>query len=248
MKPHSAKWSRGAPAARSAEINAAGAPRLHRFLRRSTALFLLVLAAGAPLAGSPVVLSPDTLLADPAGDPAWRDLFGRLSPDKNRVASFAERRTFPFRKTPVTLTGEIRLSAEHGLSLTYLGEKPHTIVVDREGVLLRDARGRTRTAPSDRRADTATSALFDILRFDLPALARDFVIHGLRDGDAWALGFVPRDSGNAELLGSIVVHGEGPRLERIAMIKSDTQRIDIEIGETRDDVVFSAEELRRYFR
>ena len=211
-------------------------------------LILLALASGAPVAASPVVLSPDTVLADPAGDPAWRALFDRLSPEKNRVASFEERRTFPFRKTPVVLSGEIRLSPDHGLSLTYLGDKPHTVVVDRQGVLLRDARGRTRAAPADSRADTATSALFDILRFELPALARDFVIHGLRDGDAWALGFVPRDSSVVELLGSIVVHGEGARLDRIAMIKSDTQRIDIAIGETRADVVFSPEDLRRYFR
>lgn len=211
-------------------------------------LLVLVLAAGAPLAASPVVLSPDTVLADPAADPAWRELFDRLAPQKNRVAAFEERRTFPFRKTPVALRGEIRLSAAHGLSLTYLGDKPHTVVVDARGVLLRDARGRTRAAPADSRADTATSALFDILRFDLPALARDFVVHGLRDGEAWALGFVPRDAGIGQLLGSIVVHGQGARVARIEMIKSDTQRIDIAIGDTRDDVVFSPEELRRYFR
>lgn len=211
-------------------------------------VLLVCLAAAAPLAASPVVLSPETILADPARDPAWRELFNRLAPEKNRIAAFEERRTFPFRKTPVTLAGEIRLSPDHGLSLTYLGDKPQTVIVDPQGVLMRDARGRTRAAPADSRADTATSALFDILRFDLPALTRDFVVHGLRDGEAWALGFVPRDSDVVQLLGNIVVHGEGARLDRIEMIKSDTQRIDIAIGETHDDVAFSPEDLRRYFR
>lgn len=209
---------------------------------------LLALAVAAPLAASPVVLSPETIVADPTTDQTWRPLFDQLAPQKNRIATFEERRTFPFRKTPLVLTGQIRLSPEHGLSLSYAGDKPQTVIVDDRGVLLRDARGRTRTAPADSRADAVTSALSDILRFDLTALAQDFTVHGLRAGDAWTLGFVPRDPTVAQLLGSVVVHGHGARPDRIEMIKSDKQRIDIAIGETRDDVVFSADELRRYFR
>jgi hypothetical protein len=213
-----------------------------------TLLLYLAVAAAAPLGASPVVLSPETVIADPTTDPAWRPLFDQLAPQKNRTATFEERRTFPFRKTPLVLTGEIRLSPQHGLSLSYAGDKPQTVIVDDRGVLLRDARGRTRSAPADSRADAVTSALSDILRFDLAALARDFTVHGLRDDDAWTLGFVPRDPTIAQLLGSVVVRGHGAHPDRIEMIKSDTQRIDILIGETRDDVAFSPDELRRFFR
>lgn len=193
-------------------------------------------------------MTPQTVIADPLHDPAWRELFARLSPEKNRYAHFEERRVFPFRNKPVVLTGELRLAPDRGLSLHYLGDKPHVIVVDRQGVLLRAERGRERAAPSDGRAAAATSALFNVLSFDLPALADQFEIHGVRDGDGWTLGFSPRDPKLAELTGSVIVHGVEARVERIEMSKSEQQRIEIFLSDVKEDVAFSAEELQRYFR
>ena len=60
-------------------------------------------------AAEPLRLAPETLLADPANDPAWRDLFTKLAPTKTRQSKFEERRFFPFRKEPVVLTGEVRI-------------------------------------------------------------------------------------------------------------------------------------------
>lgn len=217
---------------------------------RHVSLFLLVwsFAVAIPLAASPAILTPETVIADPAHDPAWRSLFDRLSPQKSRFSPFEEQRFFPFRKTPVILQGEIRIAPDRGLSLNYLGDKPHLVIVDAKGVLLRDAEGRERVAPADPRADAATGALFAVLRFDLPALARAFVVHGVQSGDDWALAFDPLDAAVAKLIGSIVVHGHADRLDHIQMFKSEKQHIDIAIRDTRDDVAFSPAELRRYFR
>jgi hypothetical protein len=52
----------------------------------------------------------------------------------------------------------------------------------------------------------------------------------------------------AGLLGSVVVQGTGPRVNRIDMIKSEKQRIEISISEVKDDVTFTPEELKRFFR
>lgn len=201
-------------------------------------------AAPAPAAETP----PANLIADPANDPAWKDLFARLAPDKSRRSKFEERRIFPFRTTPVVLTGEIRLTPDRGLSLRYLGAKPQTVIVDQKGVLVRDDRGQERAAPSDPRAEAATSALFQILHFDLPALAKTFILHGRREGEAWTLGFEPRDATLANLIGSVIVQGENGRLDRINLVKSEKQRIDISISETQEDVTFAPEELKRFFR
>jgi outer membrane lipoprotein-sorting protein len=217
-------------------------------VRLISPVFALLCCCAAALHASPVVMTPETVIADPVHNPAWRDLFARLSPRKNRYAHFEERRIFPFRNKPVVLTGELRLAPDRGLSLHYLGDKPHVIVVDRKGVLLRDGHGRERAAPSDGRAAAATSALFSVLSFDLPALAGQFEIHGLREGDGWTLGFSPRDPQLAELTGSVVVHGAGGRVERIEMAKSEQQRIEILLSDVKEDVAFSAEELQRYFR
>ena len=209
---------------------------------------LLVLLTVPAYAAAPLETSPRNLLADPANDPAWRELFARLAPDKARRSSFEERRTFPFRTTPVVLTGEIRISPERGLSLSYGGDKPQIVIIDQKGVLMRDAQGRQRTAPADPRADAATSALFQILRFDLGALAKSFVLHGRQDGDVWTLGFEPRDPALGGLIGSVIVQGVGGRVDQINMVKSEKQRIDIAIKDTREDVTFAPDEVKRFFR
>jgi hypothetical protein len=208
-------------------------------------------APAGPAASSPALaklVSPETRLTDPASDPAWRELFATLAANKTRQSSFEERRFFPFRKTPVILQGEIRIVPELGLSLRYLEPEPRIMIVDRKGVLMRDDAGQERAAPADNRAQAATSALVNVLRFDFDALKKEFEVHGRRDGMAWALAFVPRDPSFANLLGVLTVSGEQNALRKIEMIKSPTQRIEITIKDAQEDVLFTADTLRRFFR
>jgi hypothetical protein len=192
--------------------------------------------------------SPETLLADPARDPAWRELFDKLAPNKTRQSTFEERRYFPFRKAPVVLHGEIRIVPRLGLSLRYVQPEARVLIIDDKGLLMRDSEGREQSAPSDSRAQAATSALVHILRFDLDALKKEFEVHGRRDGATWTLAFVPRDPTFAELIGTLTVSGEQNALQKIEMIKSPTQRIEILIRDTREDVIFTGDTLKRFFR
>src|SRR5688500_16867036 len=172
-------------------------------------------ATGTTLDG---LVSPQTRLSDPAKDSAWRELFAKLAPNKTRQSVFEERRYFPFRKAPVVLKGEIRIVPELGLSLRYLEPEPRILIVDKKGLLLRDDAGQERPAPSDSRAQAATSALVHVLRFDFEALQKDFEVHGRREGPRWALAFVPRDPAFANLLGTLTVSGEQNVLRTIEMI------------------------------
>jgi hypothetical protein len=124
------------------------------FLRCS--LLLAASAAGVFAADLPV--GPATLLADPAHDPAWTELFSRLAASKTRQSLFEERRYFPFRSTPVVLKGEIRIAPDRGLSLRYLEPDPRILIVDAKGLLMRDDEGRERAAPPDSRAQALTTA------------------------------------------------------------------------------------------
>lgn len=237
------------------------------YLRRFAAVMLFALAAtaGAQTATTPAssatagaftaslpslagLIAPETRLSDPANEPAWRDLFATLAASKTRQSSFEERRFFPFRKTPVVLLGEIRIVPELGLSLRYLQPEPRIMIVDRKGLLMRDDAGQERAAPADSRAQAATSALVNVLRFDLEALKKEFEVHGRRDGTAWTLAFVPRDPTFANLLGVLTVSGEQNALLKIEMIKSSTQRIEIRIKDTQEGILFTADTLRRFFR
>jgi outer membrane lipoprotein-sorting protein len=205
-------------------------------------------STNAAVAALAQLVAPETRLEDPARDPVWKDLFTQLAPNKTRQSMFEERRYFPFRKAPVVLRGEIRIVPERGLSLRYLEPEARILIVDSKGLLMRDAEGRERPAPSDSRAQAATSALVHVLRFDLDALRKEFTVHGRREGEAWALAFVPRDENFAKMIGTLAVHGQRNTLQKIEMVKSATQRIEITIRETREDVLFTGDTLKRFFR
>jgi Outer membrane lipoprotein-sorting protein len=188
-------------------------------------------------------------IPDPAHDPRWRDLFAALSADTARVAVFEERRHFPFRKKPVVLTGELRLAPGRGLSLRYLAPDPQTLIGDEQGIVVRDARGRTRTPPNDARAQAAASVLVDVLHFDLHALQQDFAFSGERTGDDdWILQLVPRSDSVSNSLGALTLTGHGTTLERIEITRAANQRIEILIRDARENVEFSGSDLKRYFR
>lgn len=205
-------------------------------------------ATAAEAAPPHPLATPETELRDPARDPAWQELFARLTAQKTRQSKFEERRYFPFRSAPVVLTGEIRIVPERGLSLRYLAPDPRVLIVDAQGVLLREADGRNRAMPDDARAKAATSAIGNVLRFDLGALQRDFAVHGRRDGAAWSLGFVPRAETLRTALGLLVVSGTGATLQKIEMIRSPTQRIEVLVSDTEEDVLFTGDTLVRFFR
>ena len=79
-------------------------------------------------------------------------------------------------------------------------------------------------------------------------LKKEFEVHGRREGETWTLAFVPRDPAFANLLGMLTVSGEKNALHKIEMIKSPTQRIEILIRDTREDVLFTGDTLKRFFR
>lgn len=224
---------------------------MHSFRLLALSWLFAVALSGARSAdggGLPPSAAAETIIADPAHDPQWSALFKHLATPKARVSQFEERRHFPFREKPVVLTGEIRILPGHGLSLSYLQPKPQILIVDASGILMRDDRGRQRAAPADSRAQAATSALFQILQFDLAALHENFTVHGARDGATWTLSFVPRDASLGSLIGTVVVKGHEQQLDHIDLTKADNQRIEIILKQTMEDVIFQDDVVKRYFR
>ena len=211
-------------------------------------LLLLLLASAALVRAEDLPVGPDTLLVNPTRAPAWQELFGRLAARKTRQSRFEESRYFPFRKTPVVLKGEIRIAPSRGLSLRYLEPEHRVLIVDSQGLLMRDEDGTERAAPSEGRAQAITAALVSVLSFDLPTLEKAFDVHGRREGAAWTLAFVPRAPALADLIGVLAVSGRDGRLDRIQLVKTATQRIDIRVSDAHEDVIFPADVLQRFFR
>jgi hypothetical protein len=236
---------------------------LHRFpavLRRrrqltrlsaTTALLLLpgllVFATAARAAEEPPLVSAEhRLVLDPV-DPAWRDVLAGLDQRATVDAPFEEHRWFPFRKKPVVLKGEVRIDATQGLSLQYREPQESIVIIDRQGMLLRQG-GRETTPPADARAGAANEALLHILRFDFASLAAGFELYGRRTDQAWTLALVPRAEDLRRTLGAIIVSGEADLVRRIELRRSAVQRVEIFVGDPRPTAPFTAEELHRFFR
>jgi len=183
--------------------------------------------------------------ADPAHDPGWQELFRQLAPARNRQVPFSEERYFPFRHQPIVLAGVVRLIPGRSLSLEYRAPESRIVIVDAQGVLVREAGGQ-RAAPSDPRAQAATAALGAVMRFDPVELARDFDLRGDREGGNWTLILTPRAPALAGSLHSIAVQGTQSHLTRIEL--NAGLRIEIFLGPPLEGAVFTADDLTRYFR
>lgn len=190
-------------------------------------------------------------LTDPAhriapDDPAWRDLAAAFAHRPDGIAQFSEQRFFPFKKAPVELQGESRVSATRGLSLHYTAPEERIVILDAQGVLVRDARGES-AAPDDPRAAAANAALVQVLRFDFAVLAASFEIFGQREGTTWRLAFVPRAAELRRSVGMIFIAGGAEAVNRIEIRRSPKQYVAIQIGPARS-APFTADELKRFFR
>jgi glycosyltransferase involved in cell wall biosynthesis len=210
------------------------------------AVALLLLAMGPARATEPgLLVNPAHRLA--TGAPGWADLIATFAHKADTTAEFTERRFFPFKKHPVELKGEVRVSATRGLSLHYTAPEERTIILDADGMLIRGAAGE-KTPPADPRARAANEALRHILRLDFGALEKDFEIYGQREGAEWTLALVARTEALRRGIGTITAMGEGAVVRRIELRHSARQYIEILNAPPRPPVTFTADEVKRYFR
>ena len=222
-------------------------PRAGPSKARMNPLRSLLLAATLALTSQG---APDTgvLLQGKEGDGPWWAIASALGSQGAIRSSFTERRYFSIRKEPTVLKGTLRISPERGLSLQYTEPDPVVLIVDSAGLILRE-RGKTdREMPAGSREAGAIASLLPVMRFDLGQLMEHFLIRANGDPEAWVYEFTPRDAAAARTLGTIVVKGRFTSVTHIVFQRSQTQRIEIEVGQTTVGATFTREELRQYFR
>jgi glycosyltransferase involved in cell wall biosynthesis len=220
----------------------------HRRQWQSAALLVALLWIGmghARAAETGPSLNPLPRLS--AGAPEWSDLSTAFAHHPDVAADFTERRYFPFKKEPVELQGEVRVSAGRGLSLHYTKPEERTVILDDRGVLIRAPAGE-KAAPADPRAAAANDALRHVLRFDLPALEPDFELSGERDGEKWTIVLVPRTETGRRSVGRITVTGLEATIRRIEIRRTAKQAVEILIAAPRPAAEFTPGELKTWFR
>jgi len=223
-------------------------PALRRHRRQwhgaVVALALLLAGSGQAAENDPRV---DPALRLPPAAATWSDLTGAFAKNGDVTADFTESRHFPFKRDPVVLTGEVRVSAARGLSLHYLTPDERTVILDDQGVLIRGANGQ-KAPPPDPRAAAANQALLHLLRFDLAGLEPDFELYGRREAGEWELTLVPRTETLKHSVGRITAAGAGPTIRRIEIRRTERQAIEIVIAAPRPPAPFTADEVKTYFR
>jgi hypothetical protein len=207
-----------------------------------------ILASAALAAAAHGAVDAGQILTPAGAAGNWGPLIGALEAKGPLQASFTEYRYFPFRREPTILKGVLRISPEHGLSLQYTDPEPSTLIADANGLIMRDKAGRSRERPAGSREGGAIASLLPIMRFDFPALFPLFVIRATRGDAGWAFEFTPRDPGAAGSLGVITVAGSGLDVSRLEFKRSASQRVEIDVGETKSGVAFTPDELARFFR
>lgn len=214
------------------------------------ALFVApVLSRADDIPAAPENLITPVHAIDPAHVPApWADILAQLHKKGNVESTFTENRTVPFKNAPVVFTGQVRISADHGMSLHYSTPEDRTMIIDSHGILLRNASGHSRQGPSDPRAAAATTALLDVMRFNFTGLAQHFDTYAAGDEKLWFFGFEPKDDDIGHALSRLIVTGSNDQVRRIVIRKSARANIEIVIGDVKTNVTFTPEELRRYFR
>lgn len=221
--------------------------RHRRQWRAPTAAVALLLACATHGRAAETDFPLDAAHRLSAGAPVWSDLVAAFSHNPDVTADFSELRKFPFKKDPVELKGEVRVSAAHGLSLHYLTPEDRTVILDATGVLVRAPTGE-KAAPSDPRAAAANEALLHVLQFDFAALEKDFELYGERTAGNWNLTLVPRTETLRRSVGRISVRGEAATIRHIEIRRTATQAIEIAIAAPRPAAAFTPEELKRFFR
>lgn len=209
------------------------------------ALLALALFGGGVAMRAEEPVAPAPLPAVAAA--AWSDLVAAFAGNPDVIADFTETRRFPFKKEPVQLAGEVRVSAPRGLSLHYTVPEERTVILDDQGVLLRLPGGQ-KAPPADPRAAAANQALLHLLRFDLAGLEKDFELHGRRDGENWELALDPRTDALRRSVGRITAGGVGPTIRHIEIRRTERQSIVITIAAPRPTAPFTADEVKAFFR
>lgn len=208
---------------------------------------LLFLAALAGVRADPLD-TPGPVIVAGQNDAEWQKLSATLRAKGAVFAPFTERRYFPFRTEPTVLEGEMRWSPERGLSLRYTKPDERMMIADTQGIVLRNASGRSRSLKPDARVPDPSATFLPVLRFDFAALDKHFEMRALRRDEAWRLDFTPRTEAERKTTGTITVWGTGDAVQHLALRQSDTQHIEIEMGTAKTGVTFTADELKRFFR
>lgn len=225
-------------------------PALLRYRRRwrlAGLLLALMFQCGTRALGAdapPLVNPAHVVMPTESG---WKGLSDAFLHHPDTRACFTERRYFSFKREPVELKGEVRVSAARGLSLHYTSPDEQTVILDSRGTLIRAASG-ANSPVTDPRATGVNEAMLHILQLDLAALGGDFALYGARDGSTWTLVLVPRTDSMRRAVDSLTVEGGEATIRHIEIHRAGRLAVEIIIAPPQSSAPFAQEELLRFFR
>ena len=210
--------------------------------------FPLLVLLCCTLLGAAEPAQPGEEIVSVSGALSWGPLLAKLAGKGALYSTFTEQRWFPFKKVPVSLQGELRYEQSLGLSLRYTQPEDRMMILDSQGLVMRDAKGRQRTSPANDKVPDLVRSLLTIMQFDAESLLNLFVLRGAKSGDEWRIDMEPKSKEQAKMLGWITVFGAGDEVRHLVFKRSANQRVEIFIKQTWPVADFSAADRKRFFR
>ena len=184
-------------------------------MRKRPLLLLSLLVATAAAAVSSVAGPSIERAADPAALTAFLE---SLAPAPAGPIPFVEKRMSALLTAPLELRGELTLGRDGTIDKRVITPIEERIVISAGSLQIeRDGKIRTMQLGRDRRWQAFHAGMTGLLRQDVQALTRVFVVTLEQTSTSWTMRLVPRESAGKKLVTSITATGRGSQLLALRM-------------------------------
>lgn len=214
----------------------------------------LMLSAASPGAGAPqddarpAVLSHPVDLARPSA--AFSAVNKALRESKCVRSEFNEEKRIKVLKRPLTASGTLVFSAQHGLYRATQKPFVQELLVTPARLSQRDASGRVERVDVEKQplAKGFVAAFLLVFSGQDQALAEQFEIYFEGSAESWTMGFVPRKAPLSKFIASLVVTGKGAAFESLSVIETNGDRTLTRFTAVVTDKELSEDEQKRWFQ
>ncbi|MCH2155806.1 MAG: outer membrane lipoprotein carrier protein LolA [Opitutales bacterium] len=178
----------------------------------------------------------------------WNLLISKLPKSTTIQAAFNEVRTSPLRKRPSVLSGTLRYSVDHGLSLHYKEPLERIIFIQGDSIELRDDEGGRRTLPDDERYAWIPDLIGAIFSFDLDRWKDSFELRSFTEQEGiWEAYLEPKNDSSRDQIRSLTIKGDTTYISEMLLKMKGGRDVEIRVVDAKTDIVFDEQVLGLYF-
>ncbi len=175
-------------------------------------------------------------------------LMQRFASSRGVVATFHEHKELELLSDPVESRGRLYIVPPDRMVRITTAPQPSTLVIDHDELVFEDELGREEM---DLRSQPAARQFVDhmlvLFRGDLALMRKRYELQFDSAGATWTLEITPRTNPLKQLIASIALEGEGPKLRKMVILELNGDRTVTTYPEIATDYAFGDAELAELF-